>query len=376
LSQLASPASDVHTVLGGASRDRVFHTLDALRGIAAIGVVVFHMKRFFSPIAVPGGYLAVDLFFMMSGVVLTNAYENRFRAGMGTREFMQIRLIRLYPLYFLGTMLGILVTFASLLGNNSENWNSQSLTLAAFLALLFLPYISGNTDDQLFPLNIPCWSLFFEIVINVLFALAWPALTTRRLVAICLATGCAVGFATAHNGNIDLGSVAANFLPGLIRTSFGFSVGMLIARQIRGARRRNSNLGFLAIATVVIVAISGSPFGEYRALWDAASVLLVFPLVVYWGTLIDPSSWLRTTATFLGVTSYAVYVLHNPLLAILNGMIRRHVFGANNVLGAPYLGATILAALLTGCWLVDRYFDSPVRRHLTRILRRHVKMTS
>jgi peptidoglycan/LPS O-acetylase OafA/YrhL len=375
LSQPASPAADVHTVLGSASRDRVFHTLDALRGIAAIGVVIFHMKRFFSPIAVPGGYLAVDLFFIMSGVVLANAYENRFRAGMGTREFMRIRLIRLYPLYFLGTMLGILVTFASLFGNNTENWNSHSLTVAAFLALLFLPYFSG-TDDRLFPLNIPCWSLFFEIVINFLFALTWPALTTRRLVAICLATGCALVFATAHNGNIDLGSVAANFLPGLIRTSFGFSIGILIARQIRGARRRNSNLGFLAIATVVIVAISGSPFGKYRALWDAASVLLVFPLVVYWSTLIDPSSWLRTAATFLGVTSYAVYVLHKPLLAILNSAIQHHVFGANDPVGTPYLGATILAALLTGCWLVDRYFDSPVRRHLTGILRRQAKMTS
>jgi peptidoglycan/LPS O-acetylase OafA/YrhL len=366
----------VHTVLGGASRDRVFHTLDALRGIAAIGVVVFHMKRFFSPIAVPGGYLAVDLFFIMSGVVLTNAYENRFRAGMGTREFMRIRLIRLYPLYFLGTMLGISVTVASLFGNNVENWNSHSLAVAAFLAFLFLPYFSGNTDNQLFPLNIPCWSLFFEIVINVLFAMTWPALTTRRLVAICLASGCAVGFATAQNGNIDLGSVAANFLPGLIRTSFGFSIGILIARQIRGARRRTSNLGFLAIATVVIVAISGSPPGGNRALWDAACVLLVFPLVVYWGTLIDPSSWLRKAATFLGVTSYAVYVLHSPLSAILNSEIRHHVFSATDPVGTPYLGATILAALLTGCWLVDRYFDSPVRRHLTGVLRRRAKMTS
>lgn len=74
---------------------RVFHTLDALRGIAAIGVVIFHMQLAFNPIRAPGGYLAVDLFFIMSGVVLSHAYEGRFRAGMGTVEFMRVRLIRL-----------------------------------------------------------------------------------------------------------------------------------------------------------------------------------------------------------------------------------------------------------------------------------------
>src|SRR5882757_3316593 len=103
------------------SEARVFHTLDALRGIAAIGVVTFHMKQLFAPIAASGGYLAVDLFFMMSGVVLSHAYEGRFRAGMGTFDFMRTRLIRLYPLYFLGTMLGIAVTVASLLGHNIQH---------------------------------------------------------------------------------------------------------------------------------------------------------------------------------------------------------------------------------------------------------------
>ncbi len=109
----------------GAPDTRVFHTLDALRGIAAIGVVIFHMGGTFEPLATPGGYLAVDLFFMMSGVVLSHAYEARFRAGMGTLEFMRLRLIRLYPLYLLGLLLGIAVTVASMLGRNSMGWDIQ-----------------------------------------------------------------------------------------------------------------------------------------------------------------------------------------------------------------------------------------------------------
>ena len=135
---------------------RVFHTLDALRGIAAIGVVVFHMSKLFTPIATPGGYLAVDLFFMMSGVVLSHAYEPRFRAGMGTLDFMRARLIRLYPLYLAGALFGIVVTLASWRGRNSQNWDSSSLSQAVALALFFLPNFSARPVNEIFPLNIPC----------------------------------------------------------------------------------------------------------------------------------------------------------------------------------------------------------------------------
>jgi peptidoglycan/LPS O-acetylase OafA/YrhL len=357
-----------HKTEAAFSGKRVFHTLDALRGIAAIGVVIFHMSSFFEPIRVPGGYLAVDLFFMMSGVVLAHAYEQRFRAGMKTVDFMRIRMIRLYPLYLLGTVLGVAVAVASMHGNNSQGWSSRSLLLATLLALLSVPNLSGRLNEPLYPLNIPCWSLFFEVLINLLFVVCWRALTSRRLIALCITAGCAVGLLIAHRGNVDQGSDTAGFLAGLVRTAFGFSVGILIARRVR-AQRRESNIAFLAIAALVIIAIVGGPRGEGRALWDAACVLLLFPLVVYWGTLVDPSVWLQNVATFLGVTSYAIYVLHSPISSIMNSVTRHHGLGADAP-GAPYLGVTIVAVLLTACWLIDRYADAPVRRFLGRIVPR------
>jgi peptidoglycan/LPS O-acetylase OafA/YrhL len=351
-----------------ASEGRVFHTLDALRGIAAIGVVTFHMKQLFAPFAATGGYLAVDLFFMMSGVVLSHAYEDRFRAGMGTINFMRARLIRLYPLYFLGTLLGISVTLASLLGRNIMHWEASSLFQAVLLALLFLPNLSGRPVNQLFPLNIPCWSLFLEILVNLLFVMFWPLLTSRRLIVLSLLTGGAVGLAIMHGGNIDQGSATSSFAVGLARTVFGFSVGVLIARRVRRAYRRESNLKVLAILAIVGIAISGWPQGELRAIWDAACVLVIFPLTVYWGTLIDPGPRLRRIAAFLGLTSYAVYVLHSPLSSILNSATRHFAGGTGEGVGAPYLGAAVLAVLLIGCWLVDRHFDMPIRRQLSRIV--------
>jgi peptidoglycan/LPS O-acetylase OafA/YrhL len=345
---------------------RVFHTLDALRGIAALGVLVFHMGPLFTPIAAPGGYLAVDLFFMMSGVVLSHAYEARFRAGMGTLGFMRARLIRLYPLYLAGAVFGIVVTFASLRGRNSQNWDPSSLSQAAALALFFLPNFSARPVNEIFPLNIPCWSLFFELVVNFLFVVLWPLLASRRLIVVCLMTGVAVGVAIAHTGNIDQGSTGSSFGVGLARTIFGFSVGVLISRHIPLVQRRQNNLGVLAIVAVVGIAIAGRPQNDFRALWDSLCVLLVFPLLVYLSTLIDPGSRLGRIATFLGVTSYAVYVLHSPLSSILNSATRFIAVGS----AAPYMGLAVLAFLLAGCWLIDRYIDMPIRRHLSRIIPR------
>jgi len=349
-----------------AKEGRVFHTLDALRGIAAIGVVVFHMSGAFAPFSMPGGYLAVDLFFMMSGVVLSHAYEARFDAGMGTLGFMRARLIRLYPLYLLGTLLGITVTVASLLGRNSQHWDPSSIFQAALLALLILPDFLASPVNEMFPLNIPSWSLFFELLVNLLFVFSWPLLTSRRLVAVSVLTGSALGLAIVHTGNVDQGSTASSFAVGVVRTVFGFCVGILIARQTRREPRAESNLQVLAIVSAVSIALAGRPAGEARAIWDAACVLAVFPLLVYCATLVDPRPRLRRVATYLGVTSYAVYVLHSPLASILNSTGRHFRAGP----GAPYTGVAVLFVLLTGCWLVDLYFDVPIRRLLARLVPR------
>jgi len=367
LPKSGSSAVDTQTTGAAAPDTRVFHTLDALRGIAAIGVVVFHMSAAFLPIATPGGYLAVDLFFMMSGVVLSHAYETRFRAGMGTLAFMRARLIRLYPLYLLGTLVGIAVTLASLRGHNIQAWDSSSLFQAVLLALFFLPTFSSRPVDQMFPLNIPCWSLFLEILVNLLFVMFWKVLTSARLIVLSLLTGSAVAFAIVQGGSIDQGSTASTFDVGLARTLFGFFVGVLIARHFPRSHRRESNVGVVAIVAVVAIAIGGWPAGELRAIWDAVCVLAVFPAVVYCGTLIDPGPRLRSIATFLGLTSYAVYVLHSPLSSILNSAIR-HFTGRPVGAWSPYLGIAAVAILLIGCWLVDRIIDAPMRRKLNRVV--------
>ncbi len=351
---------------------RVFHSLDALHGIAAIGVVMFHIGAAFWPLAAPGGYLAVDLFFMMSGVVLSHAYEPRFRSGMSTYGFMRARLIRLYPLYLLGLLFGIAVTLASLLGRNSVNWEVSNLVQVALLALFFLPNFSATPVNQLFPLNIPCWSLFFELLVNLLFVLAWPLLTTWRLVMTVLVTGAVIVWAVVNVGHLDQGSTAATFAVGVARTIFGFSVGVLIARHYPRAKRIESNLGVLVLVAVFALVIFAAPHGARRQIWDVTSVLLLFPALVYSATIVDPGPRVQRVATFLGLTSYAVYVLHSPLSSVMNSVSRHFAGDSPDAahFGAPYVGFAVLILLLIGCWVVDRYFDMPIRSWLNRRLPR------
>jgi peptidoglycan/LPS O-acetylase OafA/YrhL len=97
-------------------------------------------------------------------------------------------------------------------------------------------------------------------------------------------------------------------------------------------------------------------------------VLIVFPLLVFWGTSVDPGPRVQQISGFLGVTSYAIYVLHSPLASVLNSVSRVFAGGVGAV--APYVGIAVLVVLLVGCWLIDRWLDIPIRRHLARIVPR------
>src|SRR5438270_4072000 len=91
-----------------------FEILDGLRGIAALGVVIFHFMEWvfsdYSQSFIGHGFLAVDFFFCLSGFVIGYAYDNRIWK-MGVREFFKSRLIRLHPLVVLGSVLGLLGFF-------------------------------------------------------------------------------------------------------------------------------------------------------------------------------------------------------------------------------------------------------------------------
>lgn len=128
-----------------------YHTLDAMRGVAALLVAVFHFGQ---GLAGPGqggqglglgrnfapqGYLAVDLFFGLSGFVIALNYAGRLRAGMPWQSFARLRFIRLYPIYLTGALLGIARKLVAVATHATQVISPGDLLLASGLSLVMLP---------------------------------------------------------------------------------------------------------------------------------------------------------------------------------------------------------------------------------------------
>lgn len=350
---------------GPTSNQRVFQTLDLLRGVAAIAVVMLHYKKLFMPVAAPNAGLVVDLFFMMSGFVIAHSYGNRLSNGMTVVEFMRIRMIRLFPLYLLGLALGALAAMASLLGNGSMGWTAENLAIHAVMNTFMLPVPTYEQSLKLFPLNHPMWSIFFEVIVNLAFALALPLLSTRRIFIICASCVPALCYYALTFGTLDLGVHWAEFGAGLVRTVFGFGIGVLIARLVVPAPPRASAGTVTVILLVLVAAVTLPLSGLAGALRDLACVLFVMPLLIWLAIQVEPPPSLVRLSALLGRTSYGVYILHVPVTVLFLSGSDRISKGALES-AAPFSGILLAVFILWLAHVLDKYYDMPVRQWLRR----------
>lgn len=331
-----------------------FLALDGFRGIAALLVVIRHVPTFFDGNPFQQSYLAVDLFFLLSGAVVARAYERRLLEGMTFARFTWIRLLRLYPMYFLGTLIGIgTLIFAP---------HSGHLTIAIILNLLFLPAI--NTHN-IFPFNGPAWSLSAEMAINLFYGWKVRILTDRALVAlggICMLALVAYLIRIPEH-SLDGGFARRSVYLGYLRVGFSFLAGILLYRIF--ARRtqliHNDNRKVLLMLGAVAVLLAASPAAWAVPWYDIATIAIAFPLLVYAGMHYQPHGLVATLCKQLGIISYPIYVLHGPL-----GRVVRQWFEAHGTqpLSAytPGIGFVFLVAMVFIAWAAHHYFDEPVRR--------------
>lgn len=331
-----------------------YDSFDGLRGVAALAVVIYHM----APLAgtgqiMPHGYLAVDLFFVLSGFVIAKAYGARLRAGMGLRKFMAARLMRLYPLFFLGQVLGFAVMAVT--GHDPA---ALAQAFAAGALLLPLP-VSFGEISLIYALNSPSWSLFFELAINLAFVFL-VLVTRRRLVQLILVSALALIATALRYGSLDVGWNLGNFAGGVPRVAFSFLVGMYLAQSAPAMRSGNGLPLALILAVLALVLM------PVRAWWfDALTVLFVLPAVVYRAASRQPTGLVARVSRQLGRISYPVYIIHAPLLHLGDWLIR-----AWQVPAAlhPLAWAAILAIILLLSELAVSHYDQPVRRGLPRVL--------
>lgn len=201
----------------GAAR---YHALDGLRGIAALLVAAFHIGQRYAQ-TTPAGYLAVDLFFALSGFVIAANYASRLQEGLGAARFMALRLVRLYPLYLLGTLIGVTREAFHLGVVYADMHCHNQFTVCVAAAVTMVPVL----PDALFPFNGPAWSLLMELVVNGLFALWLYRCGQWSLAALTLVGAVVMLLFVPVDGNLNLGWNWSSAVVGAARATASFSIG-------------------------------------------------------------------------------------------------------------------------------------------------------
>jgi peptidoglycan/LPS O-acetylase OafA/YrhL len=345
---------------GNLGEGRKFYVLDALRGVAALAVVQLHTSRFFGVQLFHHAGLAVDFFFMLSGFVLAFAYQPKLDGGWPTKTFLKVRLIRLYPLYLLGLLIG--GAFILLRAHFGHSGQDISLGLVFLLGLFVLPVPPGlhSIQGAAFPLNSPTWSLFYEILANVFHALLLRKRSVFFLFVTAGISALALIFTVLRKGAIDCGFGQVDIYLGITRVLFSYTTGILTF-FLWNARRVRSNISPFLPALLLVAALVGPlNVGPW---YDLVSVIAVFPALLFLGASSTPSRSLVPVTHWMGVTSYAVYVLHSPLASFFE-LFWNRITGHNIELNAPWGGILYIVLILLSAVLIDRVYDLRVRAFL------------
>lgn len=228
------------------------------------------------------------------------------------------------------------------------------------------PLAFDHTNSDLFPLNFPCWSLLFELLANLAYAVL-----ARRLSNPVLGSIIAIGFlglvaSGLVTGSLDNGTVRPTFLGGLARVTFGFFTGVALYRLWR-VRPTRLALPPLALFVLMPLPLCCRPASPLVWLYELAVVTIYLPAVVWLGAGAKASGGPLRLCTALGALSYPLYVIHAPVWTVVRAWDDKRF---NEVLHgyAPFGGYMLIAALGALCWWLDKAVDYPLRRRLSRML--------
>lgn len=349
--------------------------LDGLRGVAALLVVAFHLFEAHANSKldqlINHGYLAVDFFFMLSGFVIAYAYDDRW-GKMRIKDFLKRRVIRLHPMVIMGTIIGVF----ALLFQPSEAFplldlsETGKIALVALIGVTLLP-VPPSMDirgwNEMHPLNGPAWSLFFEYIANILYALFIRRFSTKVL-TICtiIAGGFLLQLAITKGDMIGGWALTMSGLQiGFTRLAFPFLCGLLLSRIGKPIMLKNA---FLLCSLVLIVCLAFPRLGGNEAIWlngiyESAIILFVFPFIILTGAgaTIKHQPSLRL-CRFLGDISYPLYITHYPLVYLYYTYVRNNNYTASDAL--PMACVIFLAAVVLS-FLYLKLYDEPVRKWLS-----------
>lgn len=354
-----------------------YEILDGLRGVAAIMVVCFHIFEAYATSHldqnINHGYLAVDFFFILSGFVIGYAYDDRWKT-MKIKDFIKRRVIRLQPMVVMGAIIGAIMFYFQ----GCPVWDVSKVTIlalfiATFINALLIPATPGTEIrglGEMYPLNGPSWSLFFEYIGNILYALFIHRFSTKVLAWFVFLAGCGLSaFAIwGPYGDICAGftMTGIEFMAGSLRLLFSFSAGLLLFRLFKPVNIKGA-FWICSLSIVILLAVPRLGGAEHlwmNGLYDTICFAMFFPLLVYVGASgkCTDKHTIRI-CNFLGEISYPLYMVHYPFIYLYYAWVKNEKLtfmqsfpGAAGVV----IGSIILA------YICLKFYDIPVRKYLVK----------
>lgn len=339
-----------------------FEILDGLRGVAALAIVLFHfMEIVYEPSKnfIAHGFLAVDFFFCLSGFVIAYAYHDRIDK-MGITEFFKSRLIRLHPLVIFGSVLGFVAFLFDPFSSHPETYETSTLILIFLCSLLMIPFpVMPDRYFNIFGLNAPAWSLFWEYVANILYVLFLHKLSRRSLFLLTLVAAAGICFISNRAGGSLMGGWSGGtFWDGCARISYSFLAGMLIYRSNWIIK---SKIGFLGLSVLLLLAFV-TPFSDWNWLTEPLIVLLYFPLLVALGAGATLKQGFKKLCVFSGKISYPLYMTHYAVMWIFANYYTTYKPDTTQLVFIMAIGTILLVGV---AYLTMVFYDIPIRKYLT-----------
>jgi len=336
-------------------------SLDGLRGVAALIVMLYHFNLVYLPQAqlynvfplLRRAYLAVDLFFLLSGFVMAHVYGGALASNWRAhwRHFAIARFARIYPLFALTTLAMVIIFAFSRVPLDSISFSAPALALQP---LLLQHWHSSLSWDY------PSWSISTEAEAYVFFVFCAGALFIgkypRLMAACCVAILAALS--STKSGSLDFNHGFA----ALVRTLAEFSLGALLYRIPSGnSRPRN----WAAILSVLLMGLAIATY------WDLL-VVGGFASLIYYGVNADDAfgRFLNSRALVaLANWSYSIYLWHAPVHYAAMSSLGRTGYAVDQLsMSNARLLLLVTAAVVVGLSAIShRYFETPARRGLMRL---------
>ncbi|MFH7011457.1 acyltransferase family protein [Flavobacterium sp. FlaQc-52] len=357
-----------------------YEILDGLRGVAAILVVAFHIFETFSGgnrfiQMINHGYLAVDFFFLLSGFVVAYAYDDRWEK-MTQWEFYKRRLIRLQPMVIMGMIIGAALYYfqaSDVLFPQIATMPVWKLILVMFVGFTLIPLTPSAEIrgwGEMHPLNGPAWSLFFEYIANILYAVLFRRFSNKVMTLfVVIFAGMFINYTVFGPKGDVIGGWSLNLEQmnvGFTRLLYPFFAGVLLSRlgkliHIKGA--------FWICSLLITIVLAIPRIGDENTLWmngiyESVCVILLFPLIVSIGAggeLKNPFS--LKICKLLGAISYPIYITHYPLIYWYTAWVVDNKVALKD---GYMLGIGVLIASIVLAYACLKLYDEPVRNWLQK----------